>query len=51
MQEGYTPDPEVAEVVKKLLGYLQPVVTLMAIMVPPSKESKMHEKKGQEALS
>ena len=32
--EGYTPDPELAEVVKKLPGYLQPVVTLMATMVP-----------------
>ena len=51
VQEGYTPDPEVAEVVKKLLGYLQPVVTLMATMVPPTEESKMREKRGQEALA
>ena len=34
MLEGYTPDPELAEVVKQLPGYLQPVVTLMAMMVP-----------------
>ena len=31
--EGYTPDPELAEVVKRLPGYLQPMVTLMATMV------------------
>ena len=45
------PDPEIAEVVKRLPGYLQPVVTLMAIMVPPSEESKMREKMGREALA
>ena len=28
--EGYTPDPELAEVEKRLPGYLQPVVTFMA---------------------
>ena len=44
--EGYTPDPELAEVVKRLPEYLQPVVTLMATMVPPTKESKMQEKRG-----
>ena len=33
--EGYTPDPELVEVVKRLPGYLQPVVTLTATMVPP----------------
>ena len=30
--EGYTPDLELAKVIKQLLGYLQPVVTLMATM-------------------
>ena len=39
--EGYTPDPELFEVVKQLPGYLQPVVTLMAMMVPPTEESKL----------
>ena len=34
--EGYTPDPELAEVVKRLPGYLQPMVTLMATMFPPT---------------
>ena len=37
VQEGYTPDPKVVEVVKRLPGYLQPVVTLMATMVPLTK--------------
>ena len=32
--EGYMPDPELAEVVKMLHRYLQPVVTLMDMMVP-----------------
>ena len=27
--EGYTPNPELANVVKRLHGYLQPMVTLM----------------------
>ena len=49
--EGYTPDPELTEVVKRLPGYLQPVVTLMATMVPLIEESKMREKKGQETLN
>ena len=49
--EGYTLDPELAKVVKRLPGYLQPVVTLMVTMVPPAKESKMQEKRGQEALT
>ena len=49
--EGYTPNPELAEVVKKLPEYLQPVVTLMAIMVPPTEESKLREKRGREALN
>ena len=42
----YTSDPELAEVVKRLLGYLQLVVTLMATMVPPDEESKLQEKRG-----
>ena len=45
------PDPEVAEVVKRLPRYLQPVVTLMATMVSPTEDSKPREKKGQEALA
>ena len=48
--KGYTPDPELAEVVKRLPGYLQPVVTLMATMVPPTLESKLWDKRGWEAL-
>ena len=51
MPEGYTLDPELSEVVEQLPGYLQPVVTLMATMVPPTKESKLREKRGQEALN
>ena len=46
VQEGYTPDPKVVEVVKKLSRYLQPVVTLMATMGPMTEDSKMHEKRG-----
>ena len=37
--EGYTPDLELAEVIKRLPRYLQLVVTLMATMVPPMKDS------------
>ena len=48
--EGYTPDPELAKVIKRLPGYLQPVVTLMVTMVPPIKESRLREKRGREAL-
>ena len=44
--EGYTVDPKLSEVVKKLPGYLQPVVTLMATMVPPTEESKLRENRG-----
>ena len=51
MEEGYTPNHEIAEAIKRLPGYLQPVVTLMAIMVPTSKDSKMREKRGPEALA
>ena len=51
VEEGYTLDANIAETVKKLPGYLQPVVTLMATMVPPSEESKMREKRGREALA
>ena len=39
--EEYTPNLELAKVVKRLPGYLQPMVTLMTTMVPPTKESKM----------
>ena len=49
--EGYTSNPELTEVVKRLPGYLQPVVTLMATMVPPTDERKMREKKGWEAMN
>ena len=49
--EGYTPDPELVEVVKKLPGYLQPMVTLMATLVPPTKESRLQEKRGHETLN
>ena len=38
---GYTPDPELAEIVKRLPRYLQPVVMLMATMVPPTEESRL----------
>ena len=48
--EGYTPDPELIEIVKRLLGYLQPVVTFMATMVPPTEESRLRDKRGCEAL-
>ena len=48
--EGCTPDPELTEVVKRLSGYLQLVVTLMAMMVPPTEESRLREKKGREEL-
>ena len=44
--EGYTLDPKLAVIVKRLSGYLQPVVTLMATMVPPTEESKIREKRG-----
>ena len=51
VQEWYTLDPEVAEVVKRLPGCLQLIVTLIATMVPPTEESKMHKKRGGEALA
>ena len=51
VKEGYTPDPEITEAIKRLPGYLQPVVTLMATMVPLTDESKMQEKSGREALA
>ena len=41
VREGYTLDPELAETMKRLPGYLQPVVTLMATMVPPDEESRL----------
>ena len=51
MLEGYTLDPELSEVIKKLPWYLQLVVTLMATMVPPTEESKLIEKRAQEVLN
>ena len=36
---------------KKLPGYLQPVVTLMATLVPPTEESRLREKRDREALN
>ena len=39
--EDYTPDFNIAEAIKRLPRYLQPVVTLMATMVPLSEESNM----------
>ena len=51
MLEGYTLNPELSKVVKQLPGYLQPVVTLMATMVPPTEESKLQENRGWEALN
>ena len=44
--EGYTLDPELVEVVKRLCEYFQLVVTLMATMVPPTKKSRLQEKGG-----
>ena len=46
MLKGYTLDLELFEVIKQLSGYLQPVMTLMVMMVPPTKESKLREKMG-----
>ena len=39
--EGYIPDPELVEVVKRLPGYLQPVVTFIVMTVPSTEESKL----------
>ena len=50
MEEGYTPDPEIVEVMKRLPRYFQPVVTLMATMVPRYEESRLQENRGREAL-
>ena len=49
--EEYTPDPELAKVVKRIPEYLQPMVTLMATLVPPTEESRLREKRGREALN
>ena len=51
MEERYALDLEIIEAVKRLPGYLQPMVTLMATMVPSSEESKMREKRGWEVLA
>ena len=39
VEERYTPNTEIVEVVKRLPEYLQPVVTLMATMVPHLKRA------------
>ena len=36
VKEGYTPDADIVEAIKRLPRYLQLVVTLLATMVPPS---------------
>ena len=36
--------------IRQLPSYLQPVVTLMENMVPPSKESRMRDKRGKNAF-
>ena len=46
VREGYILDPKLADVVKRLPGYLQPVVALMAMMVPPDEERRLWEKRG-----
>ena len=51
VEEGYTLDPKIAETIKRLPGYLQPMVILIVTMVPPSEESNMREKRGREALA
>ena len=48
--EGYTLDPELVDIVKRLPGYLQLVVTLMATMVPSIEENKLQDKRGREVL-
>ena len=49
--EGFTLNTELTKVVKRLLGYLQLMVILMATMVPPTEESRLREKRGREALN
>ena len=49
--EGYMLDTNIADAVKLLPTHLQPVVTLMATMVPPFEENRMWEKRGMEALA
>ena len=51
VEDGYTPNADIAEAIKRLPRYLQPVVTFMATMVLLSKESRMWEKRGWEALA
>ena len=51
VKECYTLDADIAEAIKRVLGYLQPIVILMAIVVPSSEESRMLEKWGWEALA
>ena len=41
-QEGdYTPDPDVMATIRQLRPHLQPVVTTMENMVPPSEEDRL----------
>ena len=49
--ERYTPDPELVEIIKKLPGYIQLVVTLMATLVPPTEKNILRKKRGREALN
>ena len=48
---GHTLDLDVMTTIKQLPLYLQPVVTLMSNMVPPSEEERLRNKKGKEALA
>ena len=47
----YTPDPDVMATIRQLQPHLQPVLTLMATMVPPSKEDRLWEKRGKDVLA
>ena len=51
VEEGYIANPEITEAIKRLPGYLHLVVTLMAMIVPSSEESKIRKKKGREELA
>ena len=50
-EDGHTPNPEVMATIRQFPPYLQPVVTLMANMVPPSNEDRLGDKKGKEVLA
>ena len=47
---GPAVDLDIMATIRQLPPYLQLVVTLMANMVPPNEESRMREKRGNEAL-